>query len=60
MYEEELYDRELLNSAMDALDRLGKEYDVCKRWKTETNDQATAAFTGKKERKVRYWVIKEI
>ena len=59
MYKEELYDRGSLNSAMDALDRLEKEYDVRKLWRTERNGPATVAITGKAERQNAYWIIEE-
>lgn len=51
MYSETIYTRADLNSAMDALDRLGKPYEVVK------NIQEPDL---KKNVPDKYWVIKEV
>lgn len=60
MYKEEVRTREWLNSAMDALDRLGKKYKVEKVITVKKLDEVTAAFTGKTERTEESWVIEEM
>lgn len=59
MYKEELYNRDSLKTAMDALDRLGKEYEVHKVSIIVKNSESLIKLTGEKERKVEYWDIEE-
>lgn len=59
VYKEELHSKSQLNSAMDALDRLGKEYEIHKILQFMKNSENLKKLTGEKERKVEYWIIEE-
>lgn len=61
MFKEKVYDRDSINSAMDALDRLGKEYEVRKIQRIEkiTTKNIFTKEPIEEERENKYWVIEE-
>lgn len=62
MYEEMLFTREDLNSAMDALDRLGKQYYIEKINKNESEEDSGPLFPSYKKQPHLYdrWIIREV
>lgn len=59
MYKEEIRTRETLQSAMDALDRLGKEYSIKKKVTTRKIEGSCLPGT-KGEYKENIWTIEEL
>ncbi|MDH6674697.1 hypothetical protein M2277_005394 [Paenibacillus sp. LBL] len=63
MYEEMVFTREALNSAMDALDRLGKQYYIEKfNNNAESEEDSDQLFLPRKKAPHLYdrWIIKEV
>lgn len=63
MYEEMVFTREALNSAMDALDRLGKQYYIEKINKNvESEEDSGPAFPSYKKHPHLFdrWIIREV
>lgn len=62
MYKETVFSREDLQSAMDALDRLGKEYTTKKLNAVEVEDDKPSFLISKANNPERFdrWVIEEV
>lgn len=62
MYKETVFSREDLHSAMDALDRLGKEYTIKKIKAVEVNYEEVGFSMSKVKNPERFdrWVIEEV
>lgn len=62
MYKETVFNREDLQSAMDALDRLDKEYTIKKMNAVEVEDDKPAFIVSRAKNPERFdrWVIEEV